>query len=76
MTEKSSTAQDGIENSSEPGFRIQRIYLKDVSLEQPNAPQILLVAADPQVQVEVDVAVNRLSDEIFEVALISTITAR
>ena len=72
MTEKSSTAQDGIENSGEPGFRIQRIYLKDVSLEQPNAPQILLVAADPQVQVEVDVAVNRLSDEIFEVALIST----
>ena len=76
MTEKSSVAQDGIENSNEPGFRIQRIYLKDMSLEQPNAPQILLVVADPQVQVEVDVAVNRLSDEIFEVALISTITAR
>ena len=76
MTEKSSVAQDGIENSNEPGFRIQRIYLKDMSLEQPNAPQILLVAVDPQVQVEVDVAVNRLSDEIFEVALISTITAR
>ena len=76
MTEKSSVAQDGIENSNEPGFRIQRIYLKDMSLEQPNAPQILLVAADPQVQIEVDVAVNRLSDEIFEVALISTITAR
>ena len=76
MTEKSSTAQDGIENSSEPGFRIQRIYLKDLSLEQPNAPQIFLVAADPQVQIEVDVAVNRLSDAIFEVALISTITAR
>ena len=43
MTEKASTAQNGTENSNEPGFRIQRIYLKDMSLEQPNAPQILLV---------------------------------
>ncbi|MBU3613431.1 protein-export chaperone SecB [Polynucleobacter sp. Latsch14-2] len=76
MTEKSSTAQDGIQNPDEPGFRIQRIYLKDLSLEQPNAPQILMVAAEPQVQVEVDVAVNRLNEEVFEVALISTITAR
>ena len=32
MTETSSTAQDGIENPNEPGFRIQRIYLKDLSL--------------------------------------------
>ncbi len=76
MTEKAPTPSNGSENANEPGFRIQRIYLKDVSLEQPNAPQILLVASDPQVQVEVDVAVNRLSDAIFEVALISTITAR
>jgi preprotein translocase subunit SecB len=76
MTETSSAAQDGSASSKEPGFRIQRIYLKDLSLEQPNAPQILLVASEPQVQVELDVSVNRLSDEIFEVALISTITAR
>jgi preprotein translocase subunit SecB len=76
MTENASTAQDGVDNANEPSFRIQRIYLKDLSLEQPNAPQILLVASEPQVQVEVDVAVNRLGDEIFEVSLIATITAR
>ena len=76
MNENTSAAHDGAKNTNEPGFRIQRIYLKDLSLEQPNAPQILLLASEPQVQVEVDIAVNRLSDEIFEVALISTITAR
>ena len=76
MTDQTTSAPDAADNSKEPGFRIQRIYLKDLSLEQPNAPQILLVAAEPQVEVEVDVAVVRLSDEIFEVALIATVTAK
>lgn len=76
MTENTSAAPQDNDKTKEPGFRIQRIYLKDLSLEQPNAPQILLVAAEPQVEVEVDVAVNRLGDEIFEVALISTVTAK
>ena len=76
MTEQSSAPQAEADNSKEPGFAIQRIYLKDLSLEQPNAPQILSVAIQPQVQVELDVAVTPLSDGIFEVAIISTVTAR
>lgn len=76
MTENTAAAPENNEEAKQPGFRIQRIYLKDLSLEQPNAPHILLVAAEPTVEVEVDVAVNRLSDEIFEVALISTVTAK
>ena len=76
MTDNTSAPQENSDKSKEPGFRIQRIYLKDLSLEQPHAPQILLVAAEPQVEVEIDVAVNRLSEEIFEVALISTVTAK
>ena len=76
MTEQSSVPQDGIDGSNEPGFRIQRIYLKDLSLEQPNAPQILMVASEPQIQVEIDIAVTPLSEGIFEVALSSTITAK
>ena len=76
MTEKTSAPEVNAEQSKEPGFRIQRIYLKDVSLEQPNAPQILLVASEPQVQVEIDIAVAPLSEGIFEVALSSTVTAK
>lgn len=76
MTEQSSAPQGEIDGSNEPGFRIQRIYLKDLSLEQPNAPQILMVASEPQIQVEIDIAVTPLSEGIFEVALSSTITAK
>lgn len=76
MTEQTPATQVGADSSKEPEFRIQRIYLKDLSLEQPNAPQILLVAAEPQVTVEIDISVNPLSEEIFEVALIATLTAK
>ena len=76
MTEQTNAAPEAVDNSKEPSFRILRIYLKGLSLEQPHAPQILLIAAEPQVEVEVDVAVTRLGDEIFEVALIATVTAK
>ena len=76
MTEQSSAPNTENTESKDPSFRIQRIYLKDLSLEQPNAPEIFLVAAEPQVQIEVDIAVKKLSDELFEVVLSSTITAR
>jgi preprotein translocase subunit SecB len=76
MTEQSSATQASADQSKEPGFRIQRIYLKDLSLEQPNAPQILLIASEPQVQVEIDVSVLPLSEGVFEVALSSTVTAK
>lgn len=76
MTEQTSASQETAEQSKEPGFRIQRIYLKDLSLEQPNAPQILLVASEPQVQVEIDISVAPLSEGIFEVALSSAVTAK
>jgi preprotein translocase subunit SecB len=32
-------------------FQIQRMYLKDLSLEQPNSPQILLEQQQPQVDI-------------------------
>ena len=76
MTEQSSAPSAAGADPKAPAFSIQRIYLKDLSLEQPNAPEIFLVVAEPQVQIEVDVAVNRISDELFEVALSSTLTAR
>ena len=76
MSEQTASPKDGASEAMEPSFNIQRIYLKDLSLEQPNAPAILLVQEEPQIQVEIDVSVDPLAEGIFEVALISTLTAR
>lgn len=63
-------------DQNQPFFSIQRSYLKDLSLEQPNSPAIFLEQEMPTVEVQVDVAAEGLADEIFEVAVIATVTAK
>lgn len=60
----------------QPVFMLQRCYLKDLSLEQPNAPKILLEQAQPTVDVQMNVESQAVVEGIFEVAITATITAR
>lgn len=65
------------ENSdTNPVFQIQRIYLKDLSLEQPNSPQILLEQGQPQVDINLGLAADPVAEGIFEVAVTATVTTR
>jgi preprotein translocase subunit SecB len=56
-----------------PHFQIQRIYLKDLSLEQPNAPQILLEQAQPQVDINLTLSAENVADGIFEVCVTANV---
>lgn len=64
------------QQNNQPFFNIQRIYLKDLSLEQPNSPAIFLEQEMPGVEVEVDVKAERLADGVFEVIVTGTVTAK
>jgi preprotein translocase subunit SecB len=59
-----------------PVFQIQRIYLKDLSLEQPNSPQILLEQAQPQVDINLGLAGAPVADGVFEVTVTATVTTK
>jgi len=59
-----------------PIFQIQRVYLKDISLEQPNAPEILLVQGEPQIQIQLDIQYGQLQEGIYEVTVIGSVTTR
>ena len=59
-----------------PVFQIQRIYLKDLSLEQPNSPQILLEQTQPQVDINLGLAAEPVADGIYEVSVTATVTTR
>lgn len=59
-----------------PVFQIQRMYLKDMSLEIPHAPQIFLESAQPTVEVSLDTDSEKLSDEVFEVNVTVTVTTK
>ena len=59
-----------------PIFQIQRMYLKDLSLEQPNSPQILLEQEQPQVDINLAMNADSVADGIFEVSVTATVTAK
>ena len=59
-----------------PVFQIQRIYLKDLSLEQPNSPAILLAQEQPSVDIQLGVEAQPLADGVFEVAVTATVQTK
>ena len=59
-----------------PVFQIQRVYLKDLSLEQPNSPRILMEQAQPQVEINLGVQAEGVADGIFEVTVTATVTTK
>jgi preprotein translocase subunit SecB len=59
-----------------PVFQIQRMYLKDLSLEQPNAPQILLEQQQPQVDINLAMGAESVADGVFEVTVTATVTTK
>ena len=64
------------ETSQTPVFQIQRMYLKDLSLEQPNSPQILLEQAQPHVDINLGMQAATVSEGIYEVAITATVTTK
>lgn len=64
------------DEQAQPVFQIQRVYLKDLSLEQPNSPQILIEQGQPAVEVNLGVEVQPVAEGIYEVAVTATVTTR
>lgn len=63
-------------DEQQPVFQIQRVYLKDLSLEQPNSPQILLEQGQPQVDINLGVEVQTIAEGVFEVTVVGTVTTK
>ena len=64
------------EQSNDPVFQIQRVYLKEASLEQPNSPAILLEQEQPSVDIQLGVEAQQAADGVYEVAVTATVTTK
>jgi preprotein translocase subunit SecB len=64
------------EQNQQPGFSIEKIYVKDLSLEIPNAPAVFMQRETPQVSIELGNKVTRLEEGVFEVMLSVTVTSK
>jgi preprotein translocase subunit SecB len=63
-------------DAPQPSFQIEKIYVKDVSLEIPGAPQVFLEAQTPQLEIQVRHEAAGFAESLFEVVLTVTVTAK
>jgi preprotein translocase subunit SecB len=69
-------AEQAQPNPQQPIFSIEKIYLKDLSLEVPGAPQIFQEREAPQIDVNIHNSAKGLDPGYFEVVLTATVTAK
>lgn len=60
----------------QPVFSIEKLYVKDLSLEIPNAPQIFLERDAPQIDVQIQTEGKGVQEGIYDVVLSITVTAK
>ena len=61
---------------AQPSFQIEKLYVKDLSLELPNAPQIFLQGENPQVEIQVRNDAQKFAEALYEAVVTVTVTAR
>ena len=64
---------DNIAAETTPVFQIQRVYLKEASLEQPNSPAILLEQQQPSVDIQLRVEATPAAEGVYEVCVSATV---
>ena len=63
-------------DNNDPVFQIQRVYMKEASLEQPNSPAILLEQEQPTVDIQLGVEAQQAAEGVYEVAVSATVTTK
>jgi preprotein translocase subunit SecB len=59
-----------------PSLQIEKLYVKDLSLEVPNAPQVFTQQVQPEVEVQITTAAQQFAEGYFEVTVAATVTAK
>ena len=67
---------NGTQTSDQPIFSVEKLYVRDLSIEVPNAPQCFLERETPNIDVQLATAATRLDEGFFDVTLTVTVTAK
>lgn len=67
---------EAAQQNDQPVFNMDKIYVKDISLEIPHAPHIFLERDNPQIEVQLQSQGLPLEDGVFEVEVTATVTAK
>lgn len=62
--------------AQQPSLQIEKLYVKDLSLEVPNAPQVFTQQVQPEVEVQINTTARQFAEGYFDIAVGATVTAR
>jgi len=66
----------GADPRGQPVVQVEKVYVKDLSLEIPNAPQIFAEQVQPQLEMQIQTQGQKLTEQHYEVTVTATITAK
>jgi preprotein translocase subunit SecB len=67
---------DATQENTQPQFSMEKIYVKDLSLEIPHAPKIFLERASPQIDIQLHTQAGSVEEGVHEVVVMTTVTAK
>ncbi len=76
MSEQQPQTPQSPQPPPQPVFSIEKIYLKDLSLEIPGAPQVFAEREAPQLDVNIHNSASAVDQGVYEVVLTATVTAK
>ena len=62
--------------SDQPAFQIEKLYVSDLSLEVPNAPEVFMQQEAPELEIQINHKAAQFSEGLFDVVVTVTVTAR
>ena len=62
--------------SDQPSFQIEKVYVKDLSLEIPHAPQVFVQQTQPQLEVQIQTNAAQFAEGYYECSVTATVTAK
>lgn len=57
-------------------LEIQRVYVKDISLESPGSPAVFKETTQPDISLDMEIQKNTLEEKLYEVILKVTVSAK
>lgn len=76
MSDTKENVQKQNDESAEPHFTIEKIFLKDVSFESPSAPAIFTEDWTPEINMDLNSQAKPIENDFYEVELSITVTAK
>lgn len=76
MSEQEASNGGAAEQSNEQQFGLQKVYLKDTSFETPSSPEVFTEEWKPDVNIELGTSGKLLGDNVHEIVLAVTVTAK